>query len=157
MIASVYVETTVIGYLTARPSRDVVLQAHQQVTYEWWQTRRQNFELFISPLILQEAGVGDPELAPKRVEMLAELPVLESTREAIDLAEQLVRRGPLPEKAQVDALHIATATVHGMDYLLTWNLKHIANAAMRPRTEAVCRAAGYEPPVMCTPEELMEG
>lgn len=154
---SVYIETTIVSYLTARPSRDVVLHAHQQLTLEWWQTRRAGFELFVSPVVRIEAGRGDPEVAQRRLDMLEGIPLLEVTPEAVQLAEALVRSGPLPPRAEVDALHIATAAVHGIEYLLTWNCTHIANARMRGQIEALCRAAGYEPPILCTPEELSDG
>lgn len=156
MRPSVYVETTVISYLTARPSRDVVLHAHQQLTQEWWELRRSDFELFVSPLVLDEAGAGDPDMVRRRMEALEGVPPLAPTPEAVALAKALIERGPLPAKAEVDALHIAIAAVHGVQYLLTWNCKHIANARMRPQIEALCRDAGYEPPILCTPEELSE-
>jgi len=118
--------------------------------------QRSNFELFVSSLVLQEAAAGNPTMARRRLEVLRGLAVLAVTQEATELAEQLVQTGPLPLKAEVDALHIGVAAVHGMEYLLTWNCKHIANARMRSQIEAICRSMEYEPPVMCTPEELME-
>jgi predicted nucleic acid-binding protein len=154
MRASVYIETTIVSYLTARPSRDVVLHAHQHLTLDWWHSHRNDFDLFISPLVQIEAGRGDPDVARRRLDALDGIPALEVTAEASTLGELLVRRGPLPAKAELDALHIATAAVHGIDYLLTWNCTHIANARMRAQIEALCRAAGFEPPIMCTPEEL---
>jgi hypothetical protein len=107
-------------------------------------------------LVLQEAAAGNSALAARRLEIVRELPVLAVTPEATTVAEQLVQSGPLPQKAEVDALHIGIAAVHGMEYVLTWNCKHIANARMRTQIEAICRDLGYEPPIMCTPEELME-
>ena len=154
MRLSVYIETTIISYLTARPSRDIVIRAHQRLTRECWRDRRREFDLFISPLVLQEARMGDRALARRRVRVLHEIPVLAVTPDAVSPARLLVRRGPIPERAEVDALHIATAAVHGTDYLLTWNCRHIANALMRSRIETLCRTAGLEPPIMCTPEEL---
>ena len=106
--------------------------------------------------MIQEANGGDPQAAKRRVVAIEGLPELDISQEAELLAIQLLEGSALPEKAKTDALHIAVATVHGIDYLLTWNCKHIANAMMRPRIEAICRAAGYEPPVICTPLELME-
>jgi predicted nucleic acid-binding protein len=156
MRPGVYLETTVVSYLTARPSRDVVLHAHQQLTLEWWQSQRFAFDLFISPVVRIEAGRGDPEVALRRLAVIEDIPVLMVTTEATELAAALVRQGPLPAKAELDALHIATAAVHGIDYLLTWNCRHIANARMRPQIESLCRAAGYEPPILCTPEELTD-
>jgi hypothetical protein len=156
MPSTVYLETSIISYLTGRAARDVIITAHQQLTRRWWDTQRQPFELFVSPLVLQEAAAGNPTMSQRRLEMVRGLPVLAVTPEATAIAEQLVQSGPLPTKAEVDALHIGIAAVHGMEYVLTWNCKHIANARMRTQIEAICRDLGYEPPIMCTPEELME-
>ena len=152
----IYVETTVPSYLTAWPSRDLVRAAHQQITREWW-ARRDEFELYSSRLVVQECQSGDPRAAADRLASLASIPLLEQTSNAAVLAEALVRGVPLPERAAADALHIAIAAVHGMGYLLTWNCTHIANVTLRPQIEAVCRASGYEPPLICTPEELPAG
>ena len=153
---TVYIETTIISYLTARPSKDLVQRAHQRLTRTWWRNRRSRFELYVSPLVLQEAAAGDPVRARRRLTVLEGVPVLGPTPDAIQLAHSLMNRGPLPKNAEVDALHIAIAAVHGIEYLLTWNCTHIANAQMRSKIEAVCRLENYEPPVLCTPEELME-
>lgn len=151
----VYLETTIPSYLTAWPSRDLVRAAHQQTTCEWWDQCRGAFELFISQLVLRECQAGDPDEAAQRLEVLRDLPLLELTEEATALAQALREQVPLPERAAADALHIATAVVNGMDYLLTWNCTHIANAVLRSRIEAVCREQGFESPVICTPEELL--
>lgn len=156
MRPTVYVETTIPSYLTAWPSRDLVRAAHQQITREWW-ARRDEFELYTSRLVVQECQAGDARAAAERLAALAGIPLLEQETEVGELAEALLRGVPLPEKAAADALHIATAAVHGMLYLLTWNCKHIANVTLRPQIEAVCRAAGFEPPLICTPEELPDG
>jgi hypothetical protein len=156
MKPKIYLETTIVSYLSARPSRDLVTAAHQQVTQEWWQTRRGDFELFISQIVVQESSGGDADAAARRLDTLGDIPSLETTEEAIAFAEELVGRVPLPEKASLDAVHIALAVVHGMDYLLTWNCAHIANALLRNRIEAVCHSKGYEVPVICTPEELYQ-
>lgn len=136
-------------------SRDLITAAHQQLTQEWWDSRRTNFDLFISQLVIREAGAGNVQMAQRRLEAVREIRLLDLNDETVALAYELVEAGPLPEKAAEDALHIAVTTVHGMDYLLTWNCKHIANAEMRSAVEFICRAKGYEPPVICTPEELM--
>jgi hypothetical protein len=151
----VYLETTIPSYLTSSPSRDLVKAAHRQITREWWQDRAR-FDLYISQVVLREASGGDAEAARLRLEVLRGIPVLALSPAASRLAQQLVEQGALPENAAVDSLHIAIAVVNGMDYLLTWNCTHIASAAMRHRIEAICRAGGYETPVLCTPEELME-
>jgi hypothetical protein len=148
-----YIETTIVSYLTARPSRDLVQAAHQQVTREWWASR-DDFTLFISQFVLDEAGAGDGDAAARRLDALRGATLLDITEEAILLASNLVVGGGLPAKARVDALHVAMAAVHGMDFLLTWNCKHIANAATRERIEELCRVDGFEPPVICTPLEL---
>jgi len=152
----VYLETTVASYLTAWPSRDLVTAAHQQITRDWWQRRRGHFDLFISQIVLDEASAGDPDAAARRLEVLDEFPLLNPTEETAELVKALMDRVPLPEKAAVDALHIAIAVVNGMDYLLTWNCTHIANATLRGRIESICRSKGYEAPIICTPEELLD-
>lgn len=156
MQPSLYIETTIVSYLTARPSRDVILAAHQQITDQWWHERRQDFELFTSQAVLDEAAAGDSEAAANRLELLEPLKILDVTEEVSELAESLIEIGPIPQKAAIDAVHIATAAVHGVDYLLTWNCRHIANAAMRTKIEAVVRSRGREPSILCTPEELLE-
>ena len=155
MRPKVYLETTIPSYLTAWSSRDLIKAAHQQITREWWQDRAR-FDLYISQLVLREASGGDADAAGLRLETLKGIPVLAVSSAASTLAQQLVQHGPLPEKAGADALHIGIATVNGMDYLLTWNCTHIANATTRHRIEEICRASGYQPPILCTPEELME-
>ncbi len=154
-IAVTLLETTVVSYLTARPSRDLILAAHQQITIEWWETRRRDFDLYTSQFVIQEASAGDGAMAQKRLEALEGIALLAANPEAFELARALVEKGPIPEKGKIDALHIAVATSHGMDYLLTWNCKHIANAEMQVGIGKFCRAAGFEPPVICTPEELL--
>src|SRR5947209_4719765 len=152
----VYLETTIPSYLTAWPSRDLVRAAHQQITREWWELRH-GYEVFVSQLVVRECQAGDPGAAAARLAALAGLPLLEQSEAVEALARALRDQVPLPERATADALHIATAAAHGMDYLLTWNCTHIANVALRGRIEAVCRKAGFEPPAICTPEELPAG
>ncbi len=152
----IYLETTIPSYLTSWLSRDLIMAAHQQTTRDWWETRRQDFELFVSQFVIEEAGVGDPDAARRRLELLADVPLLDPNEDVYTLADQLMKRVPLPSKAAADALHIAVTAVHGMDYLLTWNCTHIANAALRASIERVCRESSYEPPVICTPEELLK-
>lgn len=156
MKATVYLETRIIGYLTSRPSRDLITAANQQLTHEWWTDHRESFDIFISQFVIDECGEGDAAAAQERLDVLADIRQLDIIEDVENVAEELVKQVPLPEKAGVDALHIAVATVHGMEYLLTWNCTHIANAALRPQIEAVCRSFGYEPPTICTPQELME-
>jgi hypothetical protein len=157
MAERVYVETTVISYLTAWPSRDVVLGGHQAVTHDWWDTRRASYELCISQLVLNEASAGDAQAAQDRLAVLQPMTVLETTEAALGLAKELIQAGALPAKAVGDALHIAVAAVHRVPYLLTWNCRHLANATMRLMIESVCSANGFPAPIICTPEELLEG
>lgn len=156
MRPKVYIETTILSYLTAWPSRDLVTAAHQQITREWWQTRRQNFDLFTSQLVIDEAREGDPDAANRRLEVLDDIPLPEPGDDVAELAQALIEQVPFPQRAAADALHIAIAVVSGMDYLLTWNCRHIANAARRGAIESVCQSRGYETPIICTPEELFE-
>lgn len=156
MKSTLYVETSIVSYLTARRSRDIITAARQEITQEWWNARRTNFQLFTSEFVIEEAEEGDPEAARRRLDALAEAEELDLHDEARPLARKLVEKGPLPAQAALDALHIAVSATSGMDYLLTWNMKHIANAAIRDQIEEMCRSSGYEPPIMCTPEELME-
>lgn len=155
MKAKVYIETTIPSYLVARPSRDLLIAAHQQLTREWWELRSPAFDLYVSEAVLEEAAAGDAVLAKQRMELLAEIPVLALTVDVLKLAESLVADGPIPRKAAGDALHIAMATAYGCEYLLTWNCRHIANAEIERRARVVVRNYGFELPAICTPEELM--
>jgi predicted nucleic acid-binding protein len=157
MKAKVYIETSVISYLTSRPSQDVVIAGHQQTTRDWWATYRAQFDVVASQLVVQEASAGDPQAVQQRLAVLAELELLAVTAEAIALAHALVEGGPLPAQAAEDALHIAIAVTNGIEYLITWNCKHLANASMRKDIDRIRRLRGYEPIVICTPEELIEG
>lgn len=152
----VYLETTIASYLTAWPSRDLIMAANQETTREWWTNRRDAFELFVSQTVIKESSAGDQDAAQRRLEFLKPFPRLDITEEVESLAAKLIADVPLPPKAQADALHIAVAAVNKMNYLLTWNCTHIANATLRSRIEAVCRSEGYEPPVVCTPQEMLE-
>lgn len=152
-----YVEMSVVSYLTARPSRDLVTAARQQITAQWWASRRSRYDLFVSPLVLEEAELGDAAAAAARMDVLRDLALVTPSLEADALAESLMQETPLPKKAAADAVHIAVATTAGAEYLLTWNFKHIANPVLREQIGRVCRKSGYEPPTLCTPEDLLEG
>jgi len=151
----VYIETSIPSYLTAWRNRDIVIAGNQETTKDWW-TRRGDFELFISVFVLDEVSAGDTEAAKLRIQALEGIPEIEITEEVDMIAERLLSQASLPQKAKVDALHIAAATIGGMDYLLTWNCTHIANPVLRVKIESVIRSFGYEPPVICTPQELLE-
>jgi len=151
----VYIETSVISYLAAWRCSDLVMAANQETTKEWWDHKEQ-FDLYVSALVIQEASAGDPNAAKRRLEKLEGIPEINVTQEIEFFASELLEKIPLPQKAKLDALHIAIATIGGMDYLLTWNCSHIANAILRPKIEGLCREFGYEPPTICTPQELCE-
>ncbi len=157
MKPTVYIETSVVSYLTARPSRDIVVAAYQQITREWWRSAADRFDLAISALVLSEARAGDPQAARARMNALEDVPLVEATPEAENLAQRLIDEKAVPRQAADDAAHIAIAVTNGMSFLVTWNFRHIANAKMRSRIERTCTQAGYAPPVICTPSELLEG
>jgi len=152
---TVYIETTIISYLTAWPSRDIVQLAHQQVTLQWWRDRRPEFDLFTSQFVLDEAAAGDPNAAAPRLASLASIPLLAISPDVAPLAARLLTEGALPAVARFDALHLAVAATNGMQYLLTWNCRHLANATLWAKMEQTCIAAGFVAPAICTPNELL--
>jgi hypothetical protein len=156
-VETVYLETSILGYLTARPSRDLVVAANIEITREWWDTRRSDFQLYSSQAVVKETSQGDAAIASQRQEIVRNLALLDLNQSVLDLAEQFLGRSNLPPKANVDAIHIAVATVHGMDYLLTWNCKHIANAQIQRKLAEISLDFEYELPILCTPYELLGG
>jgi len=155
-VESVYIETTILSYLVANPARDIVIAGHQQTTREWWSLRRMSFECFISQVVLDEISAGDPVEIQKRLAIAGTLDSLAVTNAAEGLTQSIIKSRVLPPKAVRDAAHIAVATVHNVQYLLTWNCKHLANAQIAKRIAMICNSAGYEMPTICTPEELLE-
>ncbi len=155
-VKTLYVETSIVGYLAGKASRDLLIAACQQATRDWWQDQRERYELFTSQLVVAEAAAGDSESAKRRLAYLEGIPELLVTTEGRDLARALVTEDALPPKAAADALHIAVAAVHRMDLLLTWNCRHIDNPATKPMVRSVCLAAGYACPEICTPIEILE-
>ncbi len=153
---TVYLETTIIGYLAMRVSSVLRVAANQQTTRDWWDNQRHRFELFVSRFVLDECSEGDPVAVQERLAYLEKIPLLRISDDVNALARSLLARVPLPEKAAIDALHISVAAVNGVEYLLTWNCKHIANPSLRSQIERVCREMRFEPPVICTPQELLE-
>jgi len=151
----VYLETTVPSLLTAWPSRDILIAGQQQATKDWWHHRRERYDLFVSVLVMEEISRGDETAVKERVEALQSCHVLAFTREAEDLTEGLLASRLIPARAAADAAHVAIAAVHGMDFLLTWNCRHIANATIVDRLRAICHTQGFPAPVICTPHELM--
>lgn len=156
MASSVYIETTIISYLTSRRSSDAIIRGQQELTVKWWSDHRSEFSLVTSQFVVDEASVGDARAAADRMAVLDEIDSLAITPAVEPLALRLIDEGALPAKAKVDALHLAISTVNGVQYLLTWNCKHLANAILWRKIEQTCRDAGYVPPNICTPYELME-
>jgi len=154
-MATVYLETSIIGYLTARSLSDVVFQARQELTRRWWDERRTSYEILVSQFVLEEVSAGDESAAQERLKVIDGIPMLDASHSDVDpLADLLVHKHLLPQKAKTDAQHIAVATIFGVDYLLTWNCKHIANADRLPGIYSTLRDEGYEPPLIVTPEEF---
>jgi len=152
---TVYIETSIVSYLTARPSRDLITVANQQITNEWWENYRHQFNLYTSLAVLDEANQGDKQAAEKRLKVLQSIPLLLFRPEVLDLANEFMRQKALPQKADEDAAHIAIATIYRLDYLLTWNCKHIANAQIQKKMAKISTEKGYDLPTICTPTELM--
>ncbi len=152
---TVYIETSIISYLTARSSSNLLAAAWQKVTIDWWDTQRSRFDLFASDLVIEEAGRGDDLAAARRLKALAGIPLLAITDEVVAFSEALIQAGAIPRKAIGDSLHVALSAVHGIDYLLTWNYRHIDNAEAKPIIRKACIENSYEYPEICTPQELM--
>ena len=155
--STVYIETTIPSYLTARPSRDLIVAGRQELTRLWWETRRDKFSLCISDFVIEEATRGHPEAARKRLEVLAEVPLLEIDNEVVGLTKTILESGLIPNKAAADAGHVAVASRHGVDYMITWNCTHLANAEILRYINYVVSEAGYFLPTICTPDELFGG
>lgn len=154
---SVYVETTVISYLTAQPSRDIITAAHQQITQDWWEHALPNLEPYLSPYVTAEITRGDPEAAKTRLAAVASFAVLDITApELDDLASQYLAATQIPGRARADALHLATAAWHGMEYLVSWNCTHIVSGRVRKVITTINDGVGIRTPTICTPEELMD-
>jgi len=152
-----YLETTIPSYLKSRPNRDLIVAGHQQITQEWWRARRDSFEIYVSQFVLDEAGAGDAEAAQERLDVLKEFPLLDINDDVLRLAAAILQAKVIPEKAARDAAHIAVSAVHAIEYLMTWNCAHLANAMIIKDVQRICQSNRFVCPVICTPEELMEG
>lgn len=155
MKPKVYVETSVLSYLAARPSRDTVTAGRQLITQRWWETEREKYTLVISELVETECGRGDPELIKRRQALLGVVSLFPLNERILELARLLMVPGAVPEKAEPDAVHIAAAAIEQCEYLLTWNFRHIANARIRLEVEWILAKHGYNRTTICTPEELV--
>ena len=154
MAESVYIESSVISYFIARPSRDLVITARQAITESWWHDHKSKYEIFISGLVVQEVSKGDEEAAQKRLTAIEGIPMLGTSEEALVLAEHLLDRGAVPPNSEEDALHIGIAAASGVNFLLTWNFKHINNAHTKELISSIIEAHGFLCPILCSPEEL---
>ncbi len=152
---SIYIETSISSYLTARPSSDVRAAAWQQITYQWWEEEQNKYDTFVSELVIVEASEGHPEAAGRRLKALENIPELPISQEMGELAKSLMAGGGIPLSSEADALHVAISAVHRIDYLLTWNCRHINNATTKPIIRKLCEEAGYICPEICTPLELL--
>jgi len=154
MVDLVYLETTVVGHVAGRIHPNLHIASRQHKTRRWWATAKSNYRLFISQLVIDECGTGDPTAAQERLNEIAGLPRRDVIDDVRDLADALMARHAIPKSEPRDALHVAIAAVHAVEYLATWNFKHIANATLRTKINDVIRDYGYAAPVICTPEEL---
>lgn len=155
MKAKVYIETSVVSYATARPSRDLIVAARQEITRERWSRILADFDCFVSILVVQEASGGDQEAAADRLSAIADMPILQIDEKAEQLAKLLIVEGPIPEQKPEDALHIALAARDGIDYLMTWNFAHIHNAQLELSIRRIVEQFGYQCPTFCSPDELI--
>ena len=155
MKPALYVETSVVGYYTGRPSRDLIIAGRQQITRDWWESQRHEYSLYVSALVLEECQRGESEAVKRRQDALSTIPLVGTVDRTAELAEALISKGPIPAQYPEDALHIALAATNNMDYLLTWNFRHINNARTKSDVANVIALLGYDCPVICTPEELM--
>ena len=153
---SVYVETTVVGYLTARQQSDAIVAGHQIATKNWWRTARDRFELVVSQIVVDECADGDQTAAAERLQAISDLGLVSVTSEVQRVVDALLDAGAVPQTEPKDAAHIAFAAAHAVEYLVTWNFRHIANPSTRRKIEKVIIDAGFRPPIICSPEELLE-
>lgn len=152
----VYIESSVVSYLTARPSRHILTLARQDLTLSWWALHHQEFTGFASQLVVQEISRGDVDAALKRVNLCQQLSMLEISQEAEDLAGKLLEQGAIPKTEPEDALHVAIAVVNRMDYIATWNFVHMVGASAKFKLQLHISRLGYVPPILVTPQELLE-
>ena len=151
-----YLETSVVSYYTARPSRDVIVLGHQQITWDFWEKHIHRFEVFISQIVWNEAGSGDPVAAQKRLNAIRDFPLVHATPAVDNLVHNYFKEKILPENEERDAYHIAIAAVNELDYLVTWNCQHIARVPVREKLKSIHEREGVFVPIICTPEDLLE-
>lgn len=155
MKPKVYLETSFISYLTGRLSSDLTSLQRQLSSQRWWTAERGRFDLLISQPVYDECGRGDELAARDRLSLIADIPLLPLNKQIMEIAQQLLSPEAFPQKAETDAIHLAVATAYGCEYVLTWNFKHINNARIKRAATFIIQSHGYEPPTICTPDELM--
>lgn len=157
MEQKVYLETSIVSYYAARPSRDLVIAARQEITHEIWPVLQDNFDIYVSALVIQEVSRGDKDAAGKRLHAVSHIPVLEITQKVQDIAQSLIDENAVSPEFGEDALHIAVASINGMDFLLTWNFSHINNAFKKSKIIRAIEKQGFIPPEICSPDEFLGG
>jgi predicted nucleic acid-binding protein len=156
MKESIYIETTVVSYYTSKPSRDIIALAHQEITRQWWPVAIRRYDVFVSEVVIEEASFGDPEAAKRRLVELKDFPHLELNDKVEEIAQAYMDKLEIPEKSFRDAAHLSVASVHNIDYLVTWNCAHLANGEIIKKLMKINESFGINTPIICTPEELME-
>jgi hypothetical protein len=151
---TIYIETTVVGHLAARQQSDITVAARQLASKTWW-NRRQEFDLFVSQIVLDECRAGDSGASIERLEIVEGITILDVTPQADELAAALIARHGIPATEPRDALHISIAATNGIQFLLTWNFRHLANPSTRNQIDFICRDCGFTPPIICSPDELL--
>jgi hypothetical protein len=153
-LPTIYLETTVVSFLTGWLSRDVRTARMQSITRDWWNRHRRRHVLYVSDVVFEEASQGNRDLARQRLDIIGLLPMLHPSDQTRELATRILTETRLPGREYDDAHHAAVAAIHGVNVLLTWNCSHLANENMIPRIGRACEAYGYAPPVILTPEQL---
>jgi len=156
MKESIYLETTVVSYYTSKPSRDIIALAHQEITRQWWPVAIRRYDVFVSEVVIEEASFGDREAAKRRLVELKDFPHLELNDKVEEIAQAYMDKLEIPDKSFRDAAHLSVASVHNIDYLVTWNCAHLANGEIIKKLMKINESFGINTPIICTPEELME-
>lgn len=157
MKQTLYMETTIPSYYTALPSRDIIILAHQEITRQWWREDKNNYNIHVSELVIEEALQGDSFASKRRLNVINKFKILSINKESEELGLYYIKKIPILKHAYRDAIHLAIASLNKMDYLLTWNCTHLNQAHLKGMIRKINNAQGVFTPVICTPEELMGG
>lgn len=150
----VYIETSIVSYYTACPSREPIVAAYQEITHEIWPVLQKRYDLYISALAIQEVYRGDQKAAEKRLGVLSAISVLEISQDAQNIADRLIDDNAIPSEYGEGALHVAIASINGMDLLFTGNFSHINTISIKTKIVESIENQGYRPPAICSPDEL---